>query len=137
MSIDRGQEANLDARVYRFVWLETRRGNGHAVGSWLQVNDAEIPGTVDLGSLFCVGRVVDNGDGCAADDGARGIKHRAADGAIDGRLGARALGYQHAKQDQQGEDTEPRSLGHLALLKNWGRSSTGFESVIEPGVGPA
>ena len=64
------------------------------ISSWLQVNDAEIPGTVGPGSLFCIGRVVDNSDGCAADDGVRGIDHGAAHGAIDGRLGAGALGYQ-------------------------------------------
>src|SRR5450631_870003 len=125
MSIDRGQQANLDGRVYRLVWLETRRGNGHAVGSWLQVNDAEIPGTVGFGSLLCIGSIVDNGDGSTADDGVRGIDYRAPDGAIDGRLGAGGRGNHSAKQDQQGEDTDSINLGHLALFKNWGRSSTG------------
>ena len=122
--------------VHRLVGFETRRGDGYAVGSWLEMNDAEISRTVGRGSLFSVGCIFDDSDGCAADDGARGIDHRASHGAIDGRLGAGDRGNQSAKQDQQGEDTESRSLGHLALLKigvvllmlicnrvrDWGRS---------------
>ncbi len=78
---------------------------------------AEIPVTVGLGSLLCIGPIVDDDDGSAANDSARGIDHRASYSAIDGRLGVGIRGNQGANQDQQGEHTESRSLKHLALLK--------------------
>src|ERR1700761_7330021 len=99
MGIDGSQQPDLDECIDRFVGLETRRVNGHGVGSRLEVNDTEIPVTVGLGSLLCVGSIVDDSDGRAADDGAGGVDHGASYGAIYGSLGVGIRGNQDTKQD--------------------------------------
>ena len=77
----------------------------------------KYPAAVGLGSLFRIGCILVHGDGCAADDGARGIDDCASHGSIHGRLGTGYRGDQRAKQSQQGEETKSRSWLHLALLK--------------------